>query len=164
MKTRPLVLPGRRGVLLSLTLLMLWSLACAPASQDRTMPAAQQPAAPVEQPKAPVTPPSPPPAGIISQEETQKIALNFVRNEATFRFDGIEDTLKLVRSSGDQTAGRWEFEYAYQSRQAGYGDRKGLVLAQVITDHRARVVVEQGRVVNGVLDGKWDMLRQEMLR
>lgn len=94
----------------------------------------------------------------VSKEDSQKIAIDFLRNSPTFRFDGIENTLKL---SGAEEG--WEFGYQFQSRHAGYGDRTGLILAQVITDHRAEIVVEHGEVVYAVLDGKWDMLRQKML-
>ncbi len=101
---------------------------------------------------------------MVSQEEAQKIALSFVRNEATFRFDGIDSTLKLVRRGGEEKTSHWEFEFEYQSRQAGYGDRTGMILAQVITDHRAKIIVERGQVVYGILDDKWDMLQQKMLK
>ncbi len=65
-----------------------------------------------------------------------------------------------------QTAGCpscWEFTFEFDSRHAGYGDRTGQVLAQVITPHRAVVTVEEGEVTSAVMDGKWDMLRQEMI-
>lgn len=99
----------------------------------------------------------------VSKEESQDIALGFVRNSPTFSFDGIENTPKLISSQGEEGTSRWEFEYEFQSRQAGYGDRTGLMLAQVITDHRAQIVVEQGEVIQAVLDGQWDMLRQGMI-
>jgi len=99
----------------------------------------------------------------VSKEDSQKIAIDFLRNSPTFRFDGIENTLKLVWNQAGEKAYRWEFRYQFQSRHAGYGDRTGLILAQVITDHKAEIVVEHGEVVYAVLDGKWDMLRQKML-
>lgn len=94
----------------------------------------------------------------VSKEDSQKIAIDFLQNSPTFRFDGIESTLKL---SGAEEG--WEFGYQFQSSHAGYGDRTGLILAQVITDHSAEIVVENGEVVYAVIDGKWDMLRQKML-
>lgn len=100
---------------------------------------------------------------VISEEEAQKIAADFVRHGPTFKFDGIDQTLKLTQSQGEETTNRWEFHYEFQSRQAGYGDRSGMMLAQVITDHKAQIVVEQGKVVQAVLDGRWDELRQRMI-
>lgn len=100
---------------------------------------------------------------MVSKEDSQKIAVDFLRTSPTFRFDGIEDTLKLVWSGAEEKPYRWEFHYEFQSRHAGYGDRTGLILAQVITNHRAQIVVEQGEVVHAVLDDKWDMLRQKII-
>ena len=47
---------------------------------------------------------------------------------------------------------------------AGYGDRSGMILAQVITEHEARTTVERSEVVHAMLDSKWDMIKQEMLK
>ena len=98
-----------------------------------------------------------------SEQDSQNVAADVLRSSATFRFDGMENTLKLVWSRADEKAYRWEFHYEFESSHAGYGDRTGLILAQVITDHRAQIVVEQGQVVHAVLDGKWDMLSQKVI-
>lgn len=98
---------------------------------------------------------------VVSKEESQEIAMAFLRNSPTFRFDGMEATLRLASSEAGEKPNTWVFHYEFQSRQAGYGDRTGLMLAQVITDHRAQIVVEQGKIVSAVLDGKWDELRQK---
>ncbi len=104
-----------------------------------------------------------PGTNVVSKDESQEIAVEFLRNSPTFRFDGMEATLKLVGSEAGDKPNNWVFHFEFQSRQAGYGDRTGLMLAQVITDHRAQIVVEQGEVVYAVLDGKWDELRQKMI-
>jgi len=94
-------------------------------------------------------------------EESEKIARNFVRNEATFRFDGISETLQLA----DTTAlgpGSWEFVFRYDSRAAGHGDRTGQVLPQVITPHEARVTVTNYKITRGALDDEWDMMNQQL--
>lgn len=100
---------------------------------------------------------------VVPEQDSQNIAVDFLRSSATFRFDGMENTLKLVWSRADEKAYRWEFHYEFESRHAGYGDRNGLMLAQVITDHRVQIVVEQGKVIYAVLDGKWNMLRQKII-
>lgn len=94
-----------------------------------------------------------------TRDESETIARNFVQNEATFRYDGIADTLQLVNTS-QLSAGRWEFIFRYDSRAAGYGDRSGQILAQVITPHEARVAVTNYQVTRGVLDDQWDMIKQ----
>jgi len=97
-----------------------------------------------------------------TEADSEKIARDFVQNEATFRFDGMLDTLKLTDATR-LGAGSWEFTYRYNSRAAGYGDRTGQILAQVITPHEARVTVTDNKVTKGVLDGKWDMLTQQLV-
>lgn len=46
------------------------------------------------------------------------------------------------------------------TRNSGYGDRKGAVVASVITTHTAKVVVEGGTISSAILDDVWDMLAQ----
>lgn len=100
---------------------------------------------------------------VVPKGDSRQIAADFLRSSPTFGFDGIENTPKLVWSEADEKAYRWEFHYEFESRHAGYGDRTGLMLAQVLTSHKAQIVVEQGEVVHAVLDGKWDMLRQKII-
>jgi hypothetical protein len=96
-----------------------------------------------------------------AQEQAQNIAQNFVENEATFKFDGMKETLKLTETKA--LSDGYEFVFEFQSSQAGYGDRTGMVLAQVITPHQDRIVVKQGQVFSAIMDGKWDMMKQQLL-
>ena len=100
----------------------------------------------------------------ISQEESQKIAEEFLRSSPTFKFDGIEDTLKLISTIVREKTYCWEFNYEFKCRQAGYGDRSGKMLAQVITFHRAMIVIQTGEVIHAMLDGRWDMLNQKIVK
>ncbi len=103
----------------------------------------------------------------VTREESREIAEEFVRNSPTFAFDGMEDTLKLVNTAGlaakeispetsspEQVTG-WEFTFEFDCRHAGYGDRTGQAVAQVITSHRAVVTVEELEITRAVIDGKW---------
>ena len=99
----------------------------------------------------------------VSQEESRSIAREYVLASPTFRFDGMEQTLELVSEETLRCPYCWEFVFEFDCRHAGYGDRTGQVLAQVITPHTARVVVDQGNVASAVLDGKWDMIDQELI-
>ena len=99
----------------------------------------------------------------VSEEESQEIAEEFVEDSPTFVFDGIEDTLVLTDTLTLQCPYCWQFVFEFDSSHAGYGDRTGLTLAEVITPHQAVVTVEQGEVTDAVLDGEWDMLSQETL-
>lgn len=96
----------------------------------------------------------------MTREESQRIAEEFVRNSPTFSFDGIEDTLRLTDTLTARCPCCWVFTFEFDSRHAGYGDRTGQVLAQVITPHRAAVAVEQLEITSAVMDEKWDMIKQ----
>lgn len=95
-------------------------------------------------------------------EESERIARDFVQNEATFRFDGIADTLELTNTS-ELGAGSWEFTFRYDSRASGYGDRTGQFLLQVITPHEAKVTAKNYKVTKAIMDNRWDMIAQRLL-
>ena len=99
----------------------------------------------------------------MSQEESQRIAEEFLRNSPTFAFDGIEDTLRLTDTLRPRCPYCWVFIYEFDSRHPGYADRTGEILAQVITPHRAVIAVEQLEITFAVMDDKWDMLRREII-
>jgi hypothetical protein len=97
-----------------------------------------------------------------SKEYSQNRAAEFVRLETTFRFDGIPETLEVTSTTS--VGGGWQFTIEFDSRHAGYGNRSGQVLAQVITHHTAEVTVQGGLgVTEAVMDGVWDMVNQRML-
>lgn len=99
----------------------------------------------------------------MTEEEAQKLAENFVKKSPTFTFDGIEDTLRLKVTLYPEIENSWQFVFQFESRQAGYGDRTGQILAQVITPHEAIITIEQGEVKSALMDNKWDMISQQML-
>ena len=99
----------------------------------------------------------------MSQEGSLEIAQEFLRNSPTFVFDGIGDTLRLVDTLRPRCPCCWVFIFEFDSRHAGYGDRTGQMLAEVITPHQVSIAVEQLEITSAVMDNKWDMLRQEMI-
>lgn len=99
----------------------------------------------------------------ISKEKSQEIARDYLRNSPTFKFDGMEDTLRLVETNTMRCPYCWEFVFEFASRHAGYGNRSGQILAQVITSHTARIMVQEGEVVSAIMDDKWDMMWQKMI-
>jgi len=100
----------------------------------------------------------------MSEGESKKVAENFVKNSPTFTFDGMADTLRLVDTLRARCPYCWVFVFEFDSAHAGYGDRTGQVVAQVITHHRALVAIEQMKVASAVIDDKWDMLLQKELK
>lgn len=91
-----------------------------------------------------------------------ELALEFVKNSPTFLFDGMSETVKVVDTIIMES---YPVQYVviieFDSRHAGFGDRTGEVLAQVITHHRAGVKVVEGEVIVAILDDVWDMVNQE---
>ncbi|MFC1910607.1 META domain-containing protein [Chloroflexota bacterium] len=96
-----------------------------------------------------------------TEEESREIAEDFVKNSSTFAFDGIAETFKLINSMEVQDPYNWVFVFGFDSRQAGYGDRTGQMLAQVITPHEAAVTVQLLELKSAVMDDTWDMITQQ---
>jgi ribosomal protein S12 len=100
--------------------------------------------------------------GIISDEEAETlIAQHFILNAPTYAFDGIDGTLRVVETMSLES---WPVQYivvlSFESSHAGYGDRTGEVLAQVVTTHVATVKVVNGEVVQAIIDDIWNELDQ----
>ena len=96
-------------------------------------------------------------------EKYENVAREFVKGSPTFSFDGIEQTLKLKNFTKLDCKDCWEFWYEFECRQAGYGNRSGQLLAQVITKHVAKIVIKGGKIVEAVLDNTWDELNQRFI-
>jgi hypothetical protein len=107
------------------------------------------------------------PAGATMSDDGARgaaIAEDFVKRSATFRFDGMAESLRLEAARPLLACpGCYEYRLYFESRAPGYGDRGGLNLTPQRTPHRATVVLAGDRVVSGVLDGAWDMLNQMIL-
>ena len=99
----------------------------------------------------------------MSEEESQKIAEEFLRDSPTFKFDGIVGSMKLVETLTARCPYCWAFTFEFQTRHAGHGDRTGAILAQVITTHRATITVQEGEVVWAVCCENWDMMTQSCI-
>ena len=99
----------------------------------------------------------------VSKEESEEIARNYLLNSPTFKFDGMKDSLELAATYEATCPYCWEFVYQFQCRHAGYGDRTGQMLAEVITPHTAEIIVELGEVISAITDEQWDMMGQKMI-
>ena len=97
----------------------------------------------------------------VSLEESQQMTEEFVRHSPTFVYDGIEETLRLSDTLTARCPSCWMFIFEFNSRHAGYGNRRGQAVAQAITPHRAAISVEQGIVTSAVMDDRWDMINQK---
>ena len=99
----------------------------------------------------------------VTEAGSRQIAENFVINSPTFKFDGIKYTLKLLETLYPDMENTWQFVFYFESANAGYGDRTGQMVAEVITPHETIITVAWGEVTAAVMDGKWDMIKQQMI-
>ncbi|MCD6522531.1 MAG: hypothetical protein J7K68_02180 [Candidatus Diapherotrites archaeon] len=99
----------------------------------------------------------------LTVEVSRQIAEDFVLNSPTFLFDGIPDSFTFVSYETARCPYCWVFYFTFECRHAGYGNRSGQVLLQVITPHNATVAVNRGRVEWAYLDNKWDMIKQRLI-
>lgn len=99
------------------------------------------------------------------QENAVKIAKDFIVQAPTFKFDGIVETLSVVDAvTLESFPVHYIVTITFDSRQAGYGNREGQILAQVITSHTAKVTVVSDKVVSATLDNTWDELKQVQIQ
>lgn len=90
-------------------------------------------------------------------ERSKELAQEAAENSSTYQYDGFD--LKFESSQELTCANCWEFTFSFSSRHAGYGDRSGQILAQVITPHQIRVNVEEEEVIVVVTDRTFDELK-----
>jgi len=93
----------------------------------------------------------------MSEAWSRNIAEEFVRNSPTFTYDGIEETLELTETLMLRCPFCWEFTFEFDCLHAGYGNREGEVLAQVITHHTAVITIDKGEITSSIMDEEWDM-------
>jgi len=98
-----------------------------------------------------------------TEKSPEEIAFNWLINAPTFKFDGIPGSVKVVDSWIAMTfaaPGFWGVEIEFDCKHAGYGDRTGQILAQVITHHRVIIHVTEGVVTLAQIDDQWDEIKQ----
>ncbi|MGD0805258.1 MAG: hypothetical protein ABSA11_14440 [Candidatus Bathyarchaeia archaeon] len=98
-----------------------------------------------------------------SKDVVERIALDWLVNAPTFKFDGVAGSAKVVDSWLAMTfraPGFWRVTIEFDCLYAGYGDRTSLMLTQVITHHTVDITVTEGKVTAAVVDDKWDEFKQ----
>lgn len=120
---------------------------------------------------------SPPPAATpvdtvttttdLTQAAAQKVAMDFVRNSSTFKFDGMAGSIDLAKSDPGFTSAymSWSFSFKFETLHPGHGDRTGQNLPEAITAHYATILVnlENNTVVMAACDDTWDMVKDRDL-
>ena len=97
-----------------------------------------------------------------ADERAIKIAEEFILQSPTFKFDGITESLEIVEFvTLESIPPIYNIQISFDSMNAGFGNRAGQALAEVITHHEAFVVVIREHVVSAIIDDQWDELNQE---
>jgi len=92
------------------------------------------------------------------------IARNFTINSPTFKFDGIEETLKVVKVVNKEiNPPQYVINIDFVLHHGGYGDRTGQIVIQALTHHTIAVTIEDGKVISAIIDEKWDEVHQKSL-
>lgn len=98
-----------------------------------------------------------------TKESAIKAASDFLNSEATYKFDGMHGTMTMDARK-DATQNVYVVTAEFTSRQAGYGDRTGMMMADVLTTHQCVITIdENNKVLSAVMDGQWDMINQKMI-
>lgn len=115
-----------------------------------------------------------PPTTIVPTTTTNPLELEIrlaeeaVKNSATFKFDGIAGSIKLINATNETPISSFRATlctFEFQTGHPGHGDRSGQILAQVITTHRAEVYVDQDshQVKMAFCDDTWDLIKNKAL-
>ena len=95
------------------------------------------------------------------QGGVEDMALEYLLGSQTFSYDGIPDSVNILDVVAMESFPvQYVVTIAFDCSHAGYGDRTGQILAQVITPHEIRVKIVEGWVVSAVIDERWDELTQ----
>lgn len=100
-------------------------------------------------------------------KSSEEIALAYLKNAPTYKFDGISHSVKVVECWQAQTfvyPSFWQVSIEFDCAHAGYGDRTGQFLAQVITSHKITIHVTEGKVSMAIIDDMWDEMTQKMIQ
>ncbi len=96
----------------------------------------------------------------------ENIALSWLVKAPTYKFDGVDGSAKVVDSWLAMTFAApsfWGVTIEFDCLHAGYGDRSGEMMAQVITHHVARLHVTDGTVTFAEIDDAWDEYKQKSI-
>jgi len=99
-------------------------------------------------------------------KELETISRSWIVNSCpTYVFDGMG--LKFIegrKSDMIPCENCYEMEFTFNSRNSGYGNRTGEVVAQVITPHRIVVLMRDNKVNKAVTDQKYDEINEVFIQ
>jgi hypothetical protein len=96
------------------------------------------------------------------ESEVRQIAETWIREAPTYAYDGsgltiVNDTLLESSPLRDMLT------YRFTSSHGGYGNRSGMVTAQVMTEHTIRITTADRDVESAVIDERWNEMGQFLI-
>ena len=96
--------------------------------------------------------------------DLELIAINFLKSGPTFSFDGITESINIVEKyTMESYPEQHVIIISFNTTHAGWGNREGTFIAQVITPHIIKITIVENAVVEAIIDDKWDELNQEQI-
>ncbi len=93
--------------------------------------------------------------------EAVEMAIMFLKKGPTFSFDGVPGSIEVIDViAAESYPIQYFITIAFECSQAGYGDREGQILAQVITVHEIRIALSDSVIGSAIIDNSWDELIQ----
>ena len=92
----------------------------------------------------------------------KEAARQFIISSPTFKYDGIEDTLKIgVYAVRESLPPIVSLSATFSLNHEGYGDRTGEILNDSITNHTMTILISKGTKIQvALIDDMWDELNQ----
>ncbi|MBD3207566.1 hypothetical protein GF319_14640 [Candidatus Bathyarchaeota archaeon] len=91
-------------------------------------------------------------------DKAEELSFEWLRNAPTFNFDGIESTMQVLQSSttldpilGDNQIVKYIIIIGFDCAHAGYGDRSGMMMAQVVTEHKAAITIVNNQIQSAII-------------
>lgn len=95
------------------------------------------------------------------ESRIKELAEDWIKGAPTYKYDGSGlEFVDYVQQESYPV--RHVLTYKFTSSHAGYGNRSGMVTAQVITGHTVKITIVDGTVESAVIDEKWDEMGQFM--
>lgn len=98
-----------------------------------------------------------------SEERAVQTAIDFLIKSPTFNYDGIDDSINLVRVEPIEARHGYLVTLRFTSANSGYGDRKDQIVAPVLTEHTVNFTVVEDTVTEAITDGVFDEIEGQML-
>ncbi len=96
-----------------------------------------------------------------TDDQYAQMAIHFIMDSPTYSFDGVEGSIKVLDSVVlESYPEQYVVTIYFKCSHAGYGDRTDMVLAQVITEHTAKITIVNQEVQSAIIDDTWDELNQ----